>query len=175
MSPASRTRPSTEAATNPRPVARRELAWASTAALSWGQLAKPSSRAMTSWAAAKVIALSAVPRGGGGRSVCRAAESPRPGGVAQLLGLAAQLVEVGALGKRSGHGVSLLRLRSAAQAEEEATAMAVCCSEVDSVLPADPAAPSRRHPIVALAERSLAGPAGWLSLSCHAPGALSHR
>ena len=42
------------------------------------------------------------------------------GGVAQLLGLAAQLVEVGALGKRSGHGVSLLRLRSAAQAEEEA-------------------------------------------------------
>ena len=47
------------------------------------------------------------------------------GGVAQLLGLAAQLVEVGALGKRSGHGVSLLRLRSAAQAEEEATAIMV--------------------------------------------------
>ena len=64
------------------------------------------------------------------------------GGVAQLLGLAAQLVEVGALGKRSGHGVSLLRLRSAAQAEEEATAMTVGASEVDSVLPADPAAPS---------------------------------
>jgi hypothetical protein len=31
-----------------------------------------------------------------------------PGSVAQLLGLAAQLVEVGALGKRSGHSVSLL-------------------------------------------------------------------
>ena len=64
------------------------------------------------------------------------------GGVAQLLSLAAQLVEVGALRKRSGHGVSLLRLRSAAQAEEEATAMTVRASEVDSVLPADPAAPS---------------------------------
>jgi hypothetical protein len=43
------------------------------------------------------------------------------GRIAQLLGLAAQLVEIGALGKRTGHGVSLLRLRSAAQAEEEAT------------------------------------------------------
>ena len=44
----------------------------------------------------------------------------RPHGVAQFLGLAAQLAEVGAIGKRSGHGVSLRRLRSAAQAEEEA-------------------------------------------------------
>ena len=44
-------------------------------------------------------------------------------GVAQLLGLTAKLVEVGALGQRSGHDVSLLRLRSAAQAEEEPTAM----------------------------------------------------
>ena len=46
----------------------------------------------------------------------------RPGGVAQFLGAAAQLAEIGALGKRIRHGVSLRRLRSAAQAEEEATA-----------------------------------------------------
>ena len=59
--------------------------------------------------------------------------------------LAAQLVEIGALGKRLGHGVSLRRLRSAAQAEEEATALAWGCSEVDSVLSADPVAPSRRQ------------------------------
>src|SRR6202021_2230306 len=45
-----------------------------------------------------------------------------PGGVAQFLGAAAQLAEIGALGKRGRHGVSLRRLRSAAQAEEEATA-----------------------------------------------------
>ncbi len=64
------------------------------------------------------------------------------GGVAQLLGLAPQLGEVGALGKRIGHGASLLRLRSAAQAEEEATAKVWSDSEVDSVLPADPVAPS---------------------------------
>ena len=45
-----------------------------------------------------------------------------PGGVAQFLGAAAQLAEMRAFGKRMGHGVSLRRLRSAAQAEEEATA-----------------------------------------------------
>jgi hypothetical protein len=45
-----------------------------------------------------------------------------PGGVAQFLGAAAQLAEIGALGNRVRHGVSLRRLRSAAQAEEEATA-----------------------------------------------------
>jgi hypothetical protein len=39
-------------------------------------------------------------------------------------------------------GVSLLRLRSAAQAEEGATTRDGLCSEADSVLPADPAAPS---------------------------------
>ena len=89
---------------------------------------------------------------GGGRWAVVAAETldgvgvAAAGGVAQLLGLASQLVEVGALRKRSGHGVSLLRLRSAAQAEEEATAMTVRTTEVDSVLPADPAAPSRCQP-----------------------------
>ena len=46
----------------------------------------------------------------------------RPGGVAQFLGAAAELAEIGAIGKRVRHGVSLCRLRSAAQAEEEATA-----------------------------------------------------
>jgi hypothetical protein len=41
-----------------------------------------------------------------------------PGGVAQFLGAAAQPVQVGPLGKRVRHGVSLVSLRSAAQAEE---------------------------------------------------------
>jgi hypothetical protein len=45
-----------------------------------------------------------------------------PGAVAQFFGAAAQLAEIGAFGKRVRHGVSLRRLRSAAQAEEEATA-----------------------------------------------------
>ncbi len=45
-----------------------------------------------------------------------------PGGVAQFLGAAAQLAEIVAFKARVRHGVSLRRLRSAAQAEEEATA-----------------------------------------------------
>ena len=45
-----------------------------------------------------------------------------PGGVTQFLGPQAQLAEVGALWKRIGHGFSLRGLRSAAQAEEDATA-----------------------------------------------------
>jgi len=69
--------------------------------------------------------------------------------IAQLLRLAAQLAEIGALGKRTGHGVSLFRLRSAAQAEEEATANVWSDSEVDSVLPADPVAPSSATLILA--------------------------
>jgi len=71
------------------------------------------------------------------------------GGVTQLLGLASQLGEVGPLRKRIGHGVSLLRLRSAAQAEEEATANVWSDSEVDSVLPADPVALSSATLILA--------------------------
>jgi hypothetical protein len=66
--------------------------------------------------------------------------------LAKLLGLTAQLIDVGALGQRSGHGVSLTSLRSAAQAKEEATAITVDTPEVDSVLPADPMAPSQRRP-----------------------------
>ena len=45
-----------------------------------------------------------------------------PSGVAQLFGPAAQLVDIRTLGNWIRHGVSLLSLRSAAQAEEEATA-----------------------------------------------------
>ena len=64
--------------------------------------------------------------GGQGRVMAGQALNGRgitgPGGVAQLFGAAAQLAEIGALGKRFRHGVSLRRLRSAAQAEEEAIA-----------------------------------------------------
>ena len=42
--------------------------------------------------------------------------------VTMMLLISVSLTEIGALGKRMRHGVSLRRLRSAAQAEEEATA-----------------------------------------------------
>ena len=71
-----------------------------------------------------------------------AAGSPPAGSVAELLRPAAQLVEVGVIGKRSGHGVFLLRLRSAAQAEGRGQQPVRGDAEVDSVLPADPVAPS---------------------------------
>src|SRR5215472_15382884 len=93
----------------------------SIAALSLGQLANPQlagddqlGRGQAGYALERrwVVAAEALRR----RRITAA------GRIAQLLRLAAQLVEIGALGKRIGHGVSLLRLRSAAQAEEEATA-----------------------------------------------------
>jgi hypothetical protein len=68
-----------------------------------------------------------------------------PDGVAELFGLAAQLAEMVACWQRIGHGVSLRRLRSAAQAEEEPRQPGQPDSEVDTVLPADPAAPSKRR------------------------------
>ena len=51
-------------------------------------------------------------------------------------------------------GVSLLRLRSAAQAEEEATAKLWSDSEVGSILPADPLAPSSAALVVVACDGS---------------------
>src|SRR4029077_16076586 len=64
------------------------------------------------------------------------------GGVQQVLGLVAELVQVGP-GRQIRHDVSLAAARSAPGPEEIVTTWA-CGSkrEVDSVLPADPAAPS---------------------------------
>ncbi|MGH9169696.1 MAG: hypothetical protein ACRD0Z_02295 [Acidimicrobiales bacterium] len=71
------------------------------------------------------------------------------GRVARFLGPAAQLVEVGMLEKQSGHGVSLLRLPSAAQAEEGATARLRGDSEWTQSFPR-----TRWHPPGATADRS---------------------
>ena len=103
---ASRIRPSIDAATKASASRSGVVAWASTAALSCGQLAKPSSLAMTSWAAARVTTPSGALGVVAGEALYGVGIAAA-GGVAQLLGLAAQLVEIGALGKQSGHGVSL--------------------------------------------------------------------
>jgi hypothetical protein len=64
------------------------------------------------------------------------------GGVQQVLGLVAELVQVGP-GRQVRHDVSLATPWSAAGPEEIVITMACyLLTEVDSVLPADPAAPS---------------------------------
>jgi hypothetical protein len=67
------------------------------------------------------------------------------GSVPQLFGPTPQLVKIGARGKRIRHGFSLRRLRSAARPRKSPQPHMHQRLEVDSVLPADPVAPSRRH------------------------------
>ncbi len=64
--------------------------------------------------------------------------------IPQLLRLPAQLLEIQTITARVRHGISLHRLRPAAQAKEEARNM-INFPEVDTVLPADPEAPSSAH------------------------------
>ena len=119
-----------------------------------GQLEKPSSRAMTSCAAARLRSPTEVD-GCWRATRSTATGSPLRAASRSSLAWRRSWSRSGRCGSEVDMGVSLLRLRSAAQAEEEATAMTIPSSEVDSVLPADPAAPSSANNSLIVGRRAL--------------------
>ena len=126
----------------PGAAARRRSTWRS----SRGQLAKPYSRATTSWAAARDSAARVGPgprRRDGAGDPARARRVTGADGALQVLGLLAQLLQVGVgrAGRRSARRPPFGRLRSASSGRKEGRCQPFAHAQVGSALPADRSAP----------------------------------